>query len=79
MRDSQIMTKQTAFYVAIFSTAAVAIGWYGRRLKDARSSLASAVQKLPGLRNDRDSLAGIVALVAVVFAVVLYVIATKHR
>jgi len=79
MRHSLLMTKNTAFYVAVFSTAAVAIGWYGRRLKDASSSVASAIKKLPAMRNERDSFAGIVALVAVLFAAVLYVIATKHK
>ncbi len=73
------MHKQTAFYVAIFTATALAIGWYARGLRGARSELASTLSKVPGIKNSRDHLAGVVVLLAVLFAVVLYVIAKKHR
>jgi hypothetical protein len=73
------MSKQTAVYVAIFSTAAIAIGWYGRGWIGASRELESTIKKMAGIKATRDRLAGVVALVAVTTAAVLYVIAGKHK
>jgi len=73
------MTKQTAFYVAIFSTAALAVGWYFRGWKEASGGMITALNRAKALGKARDLFAGLTVLVAVVFAVVLYVVATRHR
>jgi len=72
------MTKQTAFYVAIFSTAALAVGWYARGWREATSAVITTLKRAAALANERDRNFGITALVAVVFAVVLYVVVTRH-
>lgn len=72
------MHKDTAFYVAIFATVALAIGWNARSYKGAAGNVRSAIADLAKHRNSRDRLAGIVALLAILSAAVLYVLAKKH-
>lgn len=73
------MTKQADLYVAIFVTVSLALGWYGRSLRGAHHELMSTSKKIAGLRKSRDHYLGIIAFVTVVCAVMLYVLATKHR
>lgn len=72
------MHKDTAFYVAIFATVALAIGWNARSYKGAAGNLRSALHEVPRFRNARDRLAGIVALLVVLSGAVLWVLANKH-
>jgi hypothetical protein len=73
------MGKQAALYVAVFSTAALFIGWHYAQYRGYASELATRLRQIPGLRNGRDKHFSTLALFAVIFAVVLYVIATKHH
>jgi archaellum biogenesis protein FlaJ (TadC family) len=73
------MGKQAALYVAVFSTAAIFIGWHYAFYKGSAAELATRLRQIPRLRSDRDKHFSIVTLFAVIFAVVLYVIATKHH
>jgi len=73
------MGKQAALYVAVFSTAAIFIGWHYAHYKGAAAELATRLRQIPGLRSARDKHFSVVTLFAVIFAVVLYIIATKHH
>jgi hypothetical protein len=73
------MGKQAALYVAVFSTAAIFIGWHFALYRGYAGELATRLRQIPGLRNGRDRHFSKLALFAVIFAVVLYVIATKHH
>ncbi len=72
------MSKQAALYVAVFATVALFIGWHWALYKGNAAELATRLRQIPNLRRGRDRAFGTVALLAVLFAVVLYVIATKH-
>lgn len=72
------MSKHAALYVAVFSTLAIFIGWHYARFRGFSSELATRLRQIPGLRDGRDRHFGTLTLLAVLFAVVLYVIATKH-
>ncbi len=72
------MRHQTALYIAVFSTLALAIGWHFRNYRGAASELATRLNQIPGLRDTRDRAFATISLLAVLFAAVLYVIA-KHR
>ncbi|HUZ56321.1 MAG TPA: hypothetical protein VMU94_27835 [Streptosporangiaceae bacterium] len=71
------MSKHAAFYIAIFATLAIFIGWHFALFRGASSELATRVRQVPRLRDERDRRFGTVTLLAVLFAVVLYVIATR--
>jgi hypothetical protein len=73
------MHKQTAFYVAIFATVALAIGWQARSYKGAASNVKAAVKELAKHRNARSRLAGIVTLLVVLSGGVLWVLANRHH
>jgi hypothetical protein len=73
------MHKQVAVYVALFSTLGLAIGWHFRNYRGAAGELSTRVKQIPGLRNARDRAAGVVTFLAVLFAVVLFVIAARHK
>ena len=72
------MSKQAAFYVAVFATLALFIGWYFAYFKGAASELATRRKQVIALKEQRARFFGTVTLLAVIFAVVLYVIANKH-
>jgi len=72
------MSKQAAFYVAVFATLALFIGWYFAVFKGTSAELATRKKQVITLKGQRSRFFGTVTLLAVVFAVVLYVIATKH-
>lgn len=73
------MSKDAAFYVAVFATLALFIGWHFARFRGLSSELATRIRQVQALRNGRNGVFGTVTLLAVVFAVVLYVIATTHH
>jgi len=72
------MSKQAALYIAVFATIALFIGWHFAVYKGTSAELATRLRQIPILRKGRDRAFGTVALLAVLFAVVLYVLATKH-
>ncbi|HEX9031993.1 MAG TPA: hypothetical protein VF834_09120 [Streptosporangiaceae bacterium] len=73
------MHKQTAFYVAIFATVALAIGWQARSYRGAANNVKAAVRELARQRSARGRLAGLVTLLVVLSGAVLWVLATKHH
>jgi hypothetical protein len=72
------MSKQTALYVAVFATLALFIGWQFAYYKGVSSELATRVKQVAALRELRSRVFATVTLLAVIFAVVLYVIATRR-
>jgi hypothetical protein len=73
------MSKQAALYVAVFSTAALFIGWHWAQYRGFASELATRLRQIPVLRSGRDRHFSTLALFAVIFAVVLYIVATRHH
>jgi len=73
------MSKHAALYIAVFSTLAIFIGWHFRTYRGAASEMATRINQVPVLKDVRDRAFAKVALMAVIFAVVLYVIATRHH
>jgi hypothetical protein len=71
------MGKHAAFYVAIFATLAIFIGWHFAFYRGAASELATRLRQVPRLRDQRDRHFGTMTLLAVLFAVILYVIAIR--
>lgn len=72
------MSKQTALYVAVFATLALYIGWHFAFFKGISSELATRRRQVTTLKDARARVFGTVTLLAVLFVVVLYVIAKKH-
>ena len=72
------MSKQTALYIAVFATLALYIGWHFAGFKGTSAELATRKKQVTTLKGQRARFFGTVTLLAVVFAVVLYVIAGKH-
>ncbi len=72
------MSKQAALYVAVFATLALYIGWHFAVYKGASSELATRKKQVIALKGQRARVFGTVTFLAVIFAVVLYVIARKH-
>ncbi|MDR2984611.1 MAG: hypothetical protein LBV34_07190 [Nocardiopsaceae bacterium] len=73
------MSKQAALYVAVFSTAALFIGWHWALYRGNASELATRLKQIPVLRSGRDRHFATLALFAVIFAVVLYIVASRHH
>jgi len=71
------MSKQAALYIALFSTLAIVIGKNFNIFRGAAADLAARRAQVPLLKEARDRAISTAALVAVIFAVVLYVIATR--
>jgi hypothetical protein len=72
------MGKHAAFYVAIFASTAVFIGYHYAHYKGNASELATRLRQVPNLTAARDRHFGTLALLCVLSAAVIYVIA-KHR
>ncbi len=72
------MTRNAAFYVAIFAATALFIGYHYAHYKGNAAELATRRRQIPGLRDGRDRHFGTVALLSVLTAAVIYVIA-RHR
>lgn len=72
------MGKQAAFYVAVFATLALFIGWYFAFFRGVSGELATRKKQVTALKDQRARIFGTVTFLAVIFAVVLYVIANKH-
>jgi hypothetical protein len=72
------MSKQTALYVAVFATLALFIGWHFAFYKGILSELATRKRQVSALKDQRARVVGTVTFLAVIFAVVLYVVAGKH-
>jgi hypothetical protein len=71
------LSKQAAFYVAIFATTALFIGWYFAYLLGSSADLKTRRNQVKALKELRIRSLGTVTLLAVVFAAVLYVIARR--
>jgi hypothetical protein len=72
------MSKQTALYVAVFATLALYIGWHFAFFRGISSELATRRRQVTALKDQRARVFGTVTFLAVIFAVVLYVVANKH-
>ncbi len=73
------MSKHAALYIAVFSTIALFIGWHYAFYRGASAELATRLRQVPILKEEKSKHFSILALFAVVFAVVLYVVATRHH
>jgi amino acid transporter len=73
------MSKDTAFYVAIFATAAMALGFFFAHFRGAAHEAVTRARQAEHALRTRNRLAGRVTLIAVLTAAVLYVIATHHH
>jgi hypothetical protein len=73
------MTSQTGFDIAVISTAAVAVGWYGRSLRGSHHELQSTIRKISGIRSSRSNQAVTVTLICAFLALMLYELVVKHR
>jgi hypothetical protein len=71
------MTRNAAFYVAIFATTALFIGYHYARYKIFAGELVARLKQVPILRDARDHHFGAMVLLSVLTAAVIYVIA-KH-
>ena len=71
------LSKQAAFYVAIFSATALFIGWYFAYLLGASADLKTRLRQAKALRELRNRSLGTVTLLAVLLAAVLYVVANR--
>jgi len=71
------MSKSTALYVAVFSAAALAIGWYGGRAWIAHGDVGITAKKIPGLKKARMHNGSIAVVVAVVMVLVFWVLLKK--
>jgi len=63
--------------VAIFATAALAVGWYGAHLKGVIGDLATRRKQVAGLRRAVGHYRSVTVLVAVITAAVLYIMAMR--
>jgi hypothetical protein len=73
------MSKHTAFYVAIFATTALFIGYAYAGYRGNAAELATRLRQVPILRNARDRYFGRLVLLCVLSAAVIYVLAKKHH
>jgi hypothetical protein len=71
------MSRTTGFYVAIFATAALAVGWYGAHLKGATSELAGLRKRISGAKSGVGRYRSITVLIAVITSAVLYIVAMR--
>jgi hypothetical protein len=71
------MTRNAAFYVAIFATTALFVGYHYANYKGYAAELATRLKQVPVLRDRRDRHFGTMLLLSVLTAAVIYVIA-KH-
>jgi hypothetical protein len=69
------LTKQAAFYVAIFTTTALFIGWYFAYLLGSNADLKTRRRQVQALKELRFRSLGTVTLLAVLFVAVLYLVA----
>ncbi len=73
------MSHTTIFYVVVFATASLVVGWYGCKAWIAHSDIDGTAKRISGLRQTRNHNGGIALLVVVVILFVLYDLITKHR
>lgn len=73
------MSKHAAFYVAIFATTALFIGYAYAGYRGSAAELATRLRQIPGLKNARDRFLGRLVLLSVLSAAVIYVLAKKHH
>jgi len=71
------LTKQAAFYVAIFTATALFIGWHFAYLLGSSADLKTRRRQVEGLKELRFRSLGTVTLLSVLFAAVLYVVASR--
>jgi TRAP-type C4-dicarboxylate transport system permease small subunit len=71
------MGKSTALYVAVFSAATLAIGWYGARAWIAHGDVGATAKKIPGMKKARIHNGSIAVVVAVVVVLVFWALLKK--
>jgi hypothetical protein len=69
------LSKQAAFYVAIFTATGLFIGWYFAYLLGSSADLRTRRKQVEALKELRFRSLGAVALLSVLFAAVLYIVA----
>jgi hypothetical protein len=73
------MSKHAAFYVAIFTATALFIGYYFAHYRGNAADAITRLQQAAALKRARDRAFGIVVLLCVISAAVVYVLARKHH
>ena len=73
------MSHTTIFYVVVFATASLVVGWYACKAWIAHGDIGGTAGKVSGLRKARNHNGGVALLVMVVVLFVLYQLMTKHR
>ncbi len=73
------MTKNAAFYVAIFVATALFIGYNYAVYRGVSLDLAARLRQVETLKSARGRYFGTVVLLCVLAAAVLYVLAKKHH
>jgi hypothetical protein len=73
------MTKSAGLDVAVFATAALAVGWFASRARIAHGDLLTRLGQIPRLRAERNRTGGIAAAVALIALMVLYILAKHHH
>ena len=73
------MSKHAAFYVAIFATTALFIGYAYAGYRGNAAELATRLRQIPVLRNNRDRFFARLVRLAVLSAAVIYLLAKKHH
>ena len=73
------MSHTTIFYVVVFATASLVVGWYACKAWIAHGDIGGTANKVSGLRKARNHNGGVALLVMIVVLFVLYQLMTKHR
>ena len=73
------MSKHAAFYVAIFAATALFIGYYFAHYQANAADRLTRLRQARALRHGRDRAFGIVVLLCVISAGVVWLLAKKHH
>jgi hypothetical protein len=73
------MSHTTIFYVVVFATASLIVGWYACKAWIAHGDLGGAASKMSGLRRARNHNGGVALLVVAIVLFVLYDLMTRHH
>ena len=73
------MSDSTALYIAIFSTASLAVGWHGAKALISHKDAESFERRIPLAKRARNHNGGIAIFVALVVLFAIYRLVQAHR
>lgn len=76
---SEYVSHSTALYVAIFSTAALAVGWHGAKAWISHGDAQSFRRRIPLATRSRNHNGGVAIFVALVVLFAIYRFVQAHR